>query len=231
MFQSRWLSRQSYSPLQDSSLTLGSQKASTWSRVSWLFPGIILVTVSFALGRLSTTVGKSHDAPPALPAQSSSIADILPLETSSHLFLYNRTFGENSPAADAAWKDLLPHQGGYFAHPGISPQRATFSVYHYLHCLNGLRKGYWAVYDMAVAGEKLDPNDENMPMMISPPHIRHCVDLLRLALMCKPDLTVEVKDEEAGGVHGFGETHQCIDWTDLTGWTTHWESWKQPPLA
>ncbi|ROW11338.1 hypothetical protein VMCG_01226 [Cytospora schulzeri] len=98
-----------------------------------------------------------------------------------------------------------------------------------LHTIsNGLRKGYWTVFNMAVAGEKLDPDDKDIPMMISPPHIRHCVDLLRLALMCQPDLTVEVKDDEAGGVHGFGETHQCIDWTNLTEWTTRWESWKRP---
>lgn len=70
-------------------------------------------------------------------------------------------------------------------------------------------------------------------MMVSPSHIRHCIDLLRQALMCSPDLTVEVKDMEAGGVHGFGETHQCIDWTALKDWTTKWETHgtekSQPP--
>ncbi|TQS33021.1 hypothetical protein Golomagni_06649 [Golovinomyces magnicellulatus] len=58
-------------------------------------------------------------------------------------------------------------------------------------------------------------NEESMPMMVSPPHMRHYIDLLRQALMCTADLTVEVKDAEAGGVRGFGETHQCIDWAVL----------------
>lgn len=87
---------------------------------------------------------------------------------------------------------------------------------------------------MAVAGEKLDPDDPhgngNLPMMASPPHIRHCIDLLRHALMCQPDLTVEVKDDTAGGVHGFGETHQCVNWAHLKDWTTRWENWK-PSVA
>ncbi len=77
---------------------------------------------------------------------------------------------------------------------------------------------------MAVAGERLD--DSGLPMMISAPHVRHCIDLLRQALMCNPDLTVEVKDLVAGGVHGFGETHQCIDWAELKDWTSEWESTK-----
>lgn len=96
---------------------------------------------------------------------------------------------------------------------------------------NGLRQGYWAMFDMAVTGQKFDPQGKNLPMMVSPPHIRHCVDLLRQALTCKPDLTMELKDDAAGGVHGFGETHQCIDWTRLNEWIAQWESWKDPTLA
>lgn len=80
------------------------------------------------------------------------------------------------------------------------------------------------MHDMAVAGHGF--NDSDLPMMISPPHIRHCIDLLRHNLMCNADLTVEVKDQKAGGVHGFGTQHQCIDWSELNHWTTQWESKK-----
>ena len=62
--------------------------------------------------------------------------------------------------------------------------------------------------------------------MHSRPHIRHCIDLLRHALMCRPDLTVEVKNEELGGVTGFGTEHECIDWTQLLSWMSQWESSK-----
>ena len=64
-------------------------------------------------------------------------------------------------------------------------------------------------------------------MMISSSHVRHCVDLLRHALMCQPDLTIEEKDEEKGGVTGFGVEHQCADWEQLVHWTSKWESYDQ----
>ncbi|TVY87753.1 Oxidase, partial [Lachnellula willkommii] len=134
-----------------------------------------------------------------------------------YTFEYNRTFAEASDSADRAWKDLFPLQNGYFTYPEIAPERSTLSVYHQLHCLNGIREGYWTVHDLAVAGKKL--NDNTLPMMISPPHIRHCIDLLRQSLMCNADTTVEKKDEVAGGVHGFGVQHRCKHWFQLVDWT------------
>ena len=67
--------------------------------------------------------------------------------------------------------------------------------------------------------------------MIDPAHIRHCIDLIRHRLMCQPDITVEVKDLELGGVTGFGTKHQCKDWEELMRWTTKWQSWEQEPRA
>ena len=66
-------------------------------------------------------------------------------------------------------------------------------------------------------------------MMYSAAHVRHCIDLIRHSLMCQPDLTVEVKDPEVGGVTGFGTEHQCRDWEELMRWTREWQSWKQDP--
>ena len=43
--------------------------------------------------------------------------------------------------------------------------------------------------------------------------------------MCRPDTTVEVKDEEKGGVTGFGTEHVCWDWVGLVEWTGAWEGW------
>ena len=41
--------------------------------------------------------------------------------------------------------------------------------------------------------------------------------------MCQPDTTVEVKDEELGGVTGFGTTHRCWKWEHLMEWTGEWQ--------
>lgn len=63
--------------------------------------------------------------------------------------------------------------------------------------------------------------------MSSPPHIQHCIDLIRQALMCQADTTVEVKDKEIGGVTGFGTTHVCHNWGELIDWVTAWEGFQQ----
>ena len=49
--------------------------------------------------------------------------------------------------------------------------------------------------------------------------------------MCQPDLTVELKEEELGGVRGFGTEHQCRNWDELIAWTSKWETYKQDPSS
>lgn len=45
--------------------------------------------------------------------------------------------------------------------------------------------------------------------------------------MCTPDVTVETKEEELGGVRGFGTEHVCRDWDELKTWMEKWEGWRQ----
>ena len=49
--------------------------------------------------------------------------------------------------------------------------------------------------------------------------------------MCRPDITVELKEEELGGVRGFGTEHQCSDWQELIAWTSKWETYQQSPSS
>ena len=81
------------------------------------------------------------------------------------------------------------------------------------------------LHAMVTAGEKLNKTD--VPVMASPLHIQHCIELLRQALTCNPDLTIEVKNVTTNGVHGFGVAHQCVDWSALKSWTGHWETYGQ----
>ncbi|KAL8729370.1 MAG: hypothetical protein Q9166_004763 [cf. Caloplaca sp. 2 TL-2023] len=174
---------------------------------------LMTTVTSFYLGRLS--VSKVPNP-------------IIKLSSRNEVFRYNRTFGTApSNASDAAWKSIFPEQGGFFKHPVIAPERSAWAVFHQLHCLNGIRQGYWALHSAATAGDRVD--DEDIPMMYSPAHISHCIDLIRHSLMCQPDTTVEVKDPEIGGVTGFGTEHQCKDWEELMRWTREWESWEQDP--
>ncbi|OAL37127.1 hypothetical protein AYO20_03605 [Fonsecaea nubica] len=156
----------------------------------------------------------------------------LQLRTIEFELEYNASFGDApSPVTEAAWDDLLPVQGGFFQHPQIAPSRSDFAVFHQLHCLNGIRQAYWFTHAVATGAATLSASADgtdaaDVSEMISPRHISHCVDLLRQALMCQPDLTVEVKDER-GGVTGFGTVHQCKDWAQLMAWMAEWETYGQ----
>ena len=163
-----------------------------------------------------------------------------------------------SPVTDEAWEQLFPAHHGFFSHPTIAPARSAFSAFHELHCLvrhrvhrpatcrllvfqrlterqsqDGLRKSLYA--DGTLPGEasaKLSRRERDAPghemMETAPAHVRHCIDLLRQSIMCRPDLTVEVKDAELGGVTGFGTTHQCKDWDQLKAWVAEWEEIGAP---
>ncbi|KAI9644386.1 hypothetical protein NHQ30_007743 [Ciborinia camelliae] len=68
--------------------------------------------------------------------------------------------------------------------------------------------------------------EDELPMMASPPHIRHCIDLIRQSLMCQPDLAIEEKDQEKGGVSGFGVEHKCKSWEQVTQWVEKWQNYN-----
>lgn len=76
-----------------------------------------------------------------------------------------------------------------------------------------------------VEGATLDGRGQGHGSVLPEAHVRHCVDLLRNSLMCRPDLTVEMKNEKLEGVTGFGTEHQCVNWGDVLAWTREWEDW------
>jgi hypothetical protein len=86
---------------------------------------------------------------------------------------------------------------------------------------DGIRRAYWTLYDAALEGKQLSEND-SFPMMTSPSHVRHCIDLLRQTLMCHSDRTVEHVDS-SGGVTGFGVEHQCYDYQQLLELVRKWQ--------
>ena len=52
----------------------------------------------------------------------------------------------------------------------------------------------------------------------NPPHIRHCFDYIRQALMCSADATLEPVDAVLGGVTGWSGIHVCRDFSELAAW-------------
>ncbi|KAH7316780.1 hypothetical protein B0I35DRAFT_479596 [Stachybotrys elegans] len=192
----------------------------------------LLAVLSFFAGRLSSTNVASSDR------------DVIELGTNSHLFQYNRTFGEApSPDTNAAWESLFPHHGGFFVHAELAPKRSAFSVFHQLHCLDELRHGFYVLHDQVIeysdmlnaapppdGRRRLHEEERRALHEHSLGHIRHCIDLLRQSLMCNADLTVELKNEELGGVTGFGTEHRCVDWPGLLDWIRPYEETDAPPI-
>jgi len=163
----------------------------------------------------STSASRNSGIRPALASQRQT-------------FVLDETFGSRpSPETNAAWKSLFPKQGGFFKHPDIAPERSAFSVFHTLHCVDGLRHGYYVLHDAHEEGKLL--NVSNLPFHASTEHAKHCFDLLRQNIMCQPDLTVELVDEDVGGVTGFGTEHVCKNWNQLNEWVAQWEGWHHVP--
>ncbi|PVH90660.1 hypothetical protein DM02DRAFT_471231, partial [Periconia macrospinosa] len=80
-----------------------------------------------------------------------------------HSFKYNRSFSyPPSRFTNHAWRDIFPTEGGFFVHPTIAPTRATFSVFHQLHCLNAIRGAYWISHRAALQGHTIVDNDLRM---------------------------------------------------------------------
>lgn len=105
-----------------------------------------------------------------------------------------------------------------------------------------MRHGFYVLHDQVIAYSKMTsgqaaeknagaPAEKRALQEHTLGHIRHCIDLLRQSLMCNADLTIELKDEELGGVTGFGTVHKCIDWPELLEWVRPWEDRDAPPLA
>lgn len=44
--------------------------------------------------------------------------------------------------------------------------------------------------------------------------------------MCRPDLTLETKNDDLGGVTGFGMKCQSKYWDQLLVWVSDWENYN-----
>ncbi|KAJ2975536.1 hypothetical protein NUW58_g2671 [Xylaria curta] len=106
---------------------------------------------------------------------------------------------------------------------------AVLEVFHHLHCLNQIRQYTWKDYyasHMAdwIAGDDHDIVDLNVTDHANVGdrmHVDHCIEALRLQLMCNADLTpllIEVDDNELGQKADFNVHHKCRNWEKVTEW-------------
>ncbi|KAK6437235.1 hypothetical protein LTR95_006565 [Oleoguttula sp. CCFEE 5521] len=196
----------------------------------WLYGVSSLLTCTLlAMALLMWHYGSGGD----ISAQQLGRHDFVP-PMPSHIVTFERNelfSAPSTPEADQAWGSLSPPGDGFVIVPDAraydlppgKPSNAgevyDISVFHQLHCLNHLRTFLFTLK----AGMDLNNTREVYDRLLvkQEDHVYHCFDLIRQALMCHPDLTVEWPRTEVDGrrfaFDGWGIQHQCVDWNSVLG--------------
>ncbi|KAI0154553.1 hypothetical protein GGR57DRAFT_105532 [Xylariaceae sp. FL1272] len=144
-------------------------------------------------------------------------------------FDYEFNFAEApSDVTNQRWESLFPSNAGFFEHPDAGDGPVTFSVFHQLHCLDGIRYAYWNAINSNHSEEHSHHSEEHSQHSdhSSETHVRHCLEYIRQGIICAADTTVELgvaAGEGRAGVQGFGTEHVCRDFQQLIEWTSRWE--------
>ncbi|KAI1118047.1 hypothetical protein F5Y14DRAFT_400928 [Nemania sp. NC0429] len=108
---------------------------------------------------------------------------------------------------------------------------SMLEVFHQLHCLNLVRQYTWRDYYDEHLREWLDAGDNHKMVDLNVSsdrsvgdrmHVDHCIETLRLQLMCNADLTpmLVLKDDSVavGSKADFDVHHKCRRWDRLVEW-------------
>ncbi|KAI1763302.1 hypothetical protein GGR53DRAFT_372013 [Hypoxylon sp. FL1150] len=164
--------------------------------------------------------------------------ELIPLNRAPVTFEYEFNYAEApSDLTNQRWESLFPLNGGFFEHPSVGPEPVAFSVFHQLHCLDGIRNAYWNALNSSHSEEgaqhpaahshPVDHSHSHSDEHSSDTHVRHCLEYLRQSIMCAADTTIEPTERVPEGnaaVRGFGTVHICKDFRQLVEWTSQWES-------
>ncbi|KAJ7302447.1 hypothetical protein DFH08DRAFT_73561 [Mycena albidolilacea] len=118
---------------------------------------------------------------------------------------------------DHKWASIVPNKRGFIRH-GAKGVPISISLYHQLHCVNGIRFAYVATRDGLFKTEKA--------RAASFAHVNHCFDLLRQSMLCKSDTTlIPVNASSQAGV-----TRRCRDWEQVRKFVDeNHEFWRDIP--
>ncbi|RFU32380.1 hypothetical protein B7463_g3990, partial [Scytalidium lignicola] len=115
------------------------------------------------------------------------------------------------------WQNDMPMGRGFVRVPtggaGSAEDIFTVAVYHQLHCLYMMQQSF----TRAIENASQVPQAEVT-------HTYHCAELLRQALKCSADpsldTVIDIPDSPTGhGTSGWGGIHVCRDYESLFAWT------------
>ncbi|OJD40411.1 uncharacterized protein BKCO1_100052 [Diplodia corticola] len=160
---------------------------------------------------------------------------------------FNNTKGAKTPyvgagpEADKAWEHVTMHMGDQMvdetdmaelnkpldrlrvtdAKSGASGWRMELAVVHQLHCLNLIRKFVHRDHY-----EPLDHADLAVPEDKLTGHLDHCIEALRMKVMCEADVGVILYQEQPGDdgklEPDYETQHVCRNWNKVREWAvTH----------
>ncbi|OOF98337.1 hypothetical protein ASPCADRAFT_128496 [Aspergillus carbonarius ITEM 5010] len=115
------------------------------------------------------------------------------------------------------WDSLLPKGLGYVRHPELAPQISVLGVFHSLHCLYMIRRGYYAANQTSHMAFDLGLDRES--------HVGHCFDYLRQSLVCSADSNLQPANRRVFEDADWGFDRQCRDIEELRTWAEEWRVW------
>ncbi|KAH8162912.1 hypothetical protein CIB48_g5328 [Xylaria polymorpha] len=135
--------------------------------------------------------------------------------------------GPPTPELETAWDGLWLHLGNNRTlkpwHDGKGGYHAQLEVYHQLHCLNLIRQYTWRDWYflhpeiVRMSGDML-ASDVEARM-----HTDHCIEALRLAIMCTgdttPSITVLNPNAPRGEMADFSPHKKCRKFEKLQEWS------------
>ncbi|KAK7006724.1 hypothetical protein R3P38DRAFT_3601439 [Favolaschia claudopus] len=107
----------------------------------------------------------------------------------------------NGTDADSRWSSMLP-KGGGIVHVGPDKKPYMLSIFHQLKCLDVIRRFHVATVE----------GDPNALQDLA----RHCLNYLRLMVLCRADLRLESVQNRDGmhAVDMYGDL-TCTDWRQV----------------
>lgn len=86
---------------------------------------------------------------------------------------------------------------------------SELNVHHQLHCLKMIRQAFYPEYYT------------ERPMRHMSEHLDHCIDNLRMAIMCKADISLQTYDWLDNNRRPFANfeiEHDCFNWDSVNNW-------------
>ncbi|KAL9118983.1 MAG: hypothetical protein Q9187_004463 [Circinaria calcarea] len=143
---------------------------------------------------------------------------LAPAGTINSTFHYRKQFAaEPTNRTGKIWEIMFPKGRGFIRKDDIANGEIRgVAVFHQLHCLDGLRRGYYAAL-----------KSQSPSVHADPAHMRHCIDYLRQSLLCCADTNLEHVDPNLKGTTGWGFPRKCRDIVRIKDWAEEWRTHNQ----